>query len=1058
MKIADFSVERPVTISMIMVVLILLGSIALPLLRVDLYPTLSIPVAVVTTTWNGASPEEMEQQVSKPIEAAMATVQGVSEVDSSSRQGGSLVVVHFNYGVNLDQAMLNMRDKLDRVRKALPDGADTPQVMRLDPNSMPILSIAMSGPMDPVELQRLASDVVEPRLSRVNGVASATVSGGRQRQIQVVLGPAKMQAYGISINQVLQAIQGDNTSADAGVVDQGTRRVTVRVIGDFQSVQDLGDVPIHLSGSPSGAAGPGSAGDVPGVPVLHLRDIADIQDTFAEVTQSARLNGQQSVSIDVYKVSDGNTVQVSDNVRKELDTLQKLLPPTVKLSVISDQATFIKQSIDTVVNHTLLGALFSVVVLYLFLRRVRTTLVIAVVIPISVISTFSLLYFSGQTINVITLGGLALGLGSLVDFAVVVLESIFRHRSEGAGPKEAAKVGTAEVGTAVMASALSQIAVFLPIAFTQGLAQQLFGPLALTVSFSHIAALFGALTLVPMLAARWIPEMNEEEELRRAARWNPVAAFGRGIQTLNRGYGHLLRWALGHRKTVIAATLALFVASVAMVPLIGFELTPTVDNGQFRVSIETGTGTNLQTTDRVATQVETVLHRIPEVDRVFTQLGGGGQMGFGAAASTDRANLQVELKPLAERHRSTEQVMEQLRQEVSRIPGARITVSAGAGPQIGAGGAPIQVQISGPDVAVLQQLSDEVQKALSAVPGLRNIQSSLDRQVPQFQILVDRQRAAQYGLSVGSIVSAVRTASAGSVATQYRAADASIDVLVKYPDSFTRQYSNLSQIMIAAPTGGQVALGDVAKIVPGVGPATITRVNQNRTVTVSAELFNVPLGNAQQAVRAKLQELPLPDGYTVQLGGQANDLNDSFRSLGLAMPLAIVFVYMVMASQFESLFSPFIIMFSLPPTFIGAALGLVVTHRALSIDALTGMIMVIGIVVNNAIVLVDYINQLRKRGLARNDAIEQAGPIRLRPILMTTATTVLAMLPLVIGYGEGAEAQAPMATVVAFGLTVSTLVTLVLVPVVYTLFDDFGHWIRRRLGRVFGRRSREAEA
>ncbi|MBX6396036.1 MAG: efflux RND transporter permease subunit, partial [Alicyclobacillaceae bacterium] len=724
-----------------------------------------------------------------------------------------------------------------------------------------------------------------------------------------------------------------------------------------------------------GAGGAGASGSTAPA-VLYLKDIADIQDTFAEVTQTARLNNQPSVSIDVYKVSDGNTVQVSNNVRQELQTLQKQLPPSVKLTVISDQAEFIKQAINTVVDHTLTGAVFSILVLYLFLRKVRTTLIIGVVIPISVISTFSLMYFSNQTINIVTLGGLALGLGSLVDFAVVVLESIFRYRNQGLDPKEAAKQGTAEVGTAVVASALAQIVVFAPIAFTQGLAQQLFSPLALTVSFSHLAALFGALTLVPMLASRWMPRTDEEAELREASRWNPVAAFGRGLAALNRGYGRLLRWALGHRKTVIAVTILMFAASVALVPLIGFELTPNVDEGQFQVSIQMATGTNLDTTNQVATRVEQIVREIPEVETIFTQVGGGGAAGFLGTSTADRASIQVHLKPLKERTRSTDAIVEQVRQKVALIPGARINVSAGGGQQVGSGGAPIQVRISGSDTKVLQQLSDMVEKAVAEVPGVRNVQSSLDRQIPQFQVEVDRQRASQYGLSVGTIVSAIRTATAGSVATQYHATDASIDVVVKYPDSFTRQYENLQRLTIATQTGAQVPLADVATIKPGVGPAMISRVNQTRTITVSADLFNVSQGNAQQAVQAKLAELPVPDGYTVELGGQANDLNESFKSLGLAMPMAIILIYMVMASQFESLFSPFIIMFSLPPTFIGAALGLVLTHRSLSINALTGMIMLLGIVVNNAIVLVDYTNQLRKRGLSRNEAILQAGPVR----------------------------------------------------------------------------------
>jgi hydrophobic/amphiphilic exporter-1 (mainly G- bacteria), HAE1 family len=554
-----------------------------------------------------------------------------------------------------------------------------------------------------------------------------------------------------------------------------------------------------------------------------------------------------------------------------------------------------------------------------------------------------------------------------------------------------------------------------------------------------------------MLASKWMPQVQDDEEHVTGGRFNPLAAFQRGLIRLNRAYGRVLRWALGHRKTVIVATIAMFAGSVALVPLIGFELAPNVDQGHFKVSIQMANGTRLDETNQVTTKVENVIRQMPEVTTVFTQVGGAGGGPFGTA-STDKANIQVNLKPLAERSRSTDQVVEEVRKKVANIPGARIRVSAsstgfGSG---GSGGSPIEVQISGDDEKVLQKLSDEVEQVVESVQGTRNVQSSLDKQVPQYQVNVDRQLAAQYGLSVGQIVSAIRSAYQGAVATQFHAVDSSIDVIVEYPETFSRQIENLSSVTIAAQNGGQVALSDVASIVPSVGPAQISRTNQTRTITVSADLFNVNQGMAQNEVAAKIAQIPVPDGYTIGLGGSRNDLNDSFKSLGLAMPLAIVLVYMVMASQFESLFSPFIIMFSMPPTFIGAAIGLVLTHRALSISALTGMIMLIGIVVNNAIVLVDYTNQLRKKGMERNEALLAAGPVRLRPILMTTATTVLAMLPLVIGFGEGGEAQAPMATVVAFGLTFSTLVTLVLIPVVYTLFDDFGNFIRR----IFRRKNR----
>lgn len=1030
MKIANFSIERPVTISMIMVVLILLGGISIPLLKVDLYPNLSIPVAVVSTTWSGSTPDEIEQQITKPIESAMATVTGVTEVDSNSMQGSSRVIVRFNYGQDLDQATLSMRDKLDRIRRKLPTDADQPIVTKVDPNSSPIMTISLAGSLDSVELKRLATDVAQPALSTVNGVASVSITGGKDREIDVLLDPNKMQSYGLSTSMVTQALGKDNTTADGGALNQGKKQLALHINGQFSNPNDVGNVPIKL---PTGG-------------VIYVRDIAKVDDTFAKDTQLSRTNGVPSVSLDILKSPDGNTVQISGDIKKEITKLEASLPKAVQLTIVSDQARFIQSAINTVIDHTLVGAVLSVVILYLFLQKMRTTLIIGIVIPISILSTFSLMYFTNQTINTVTLGGLALGMGSLVDFAVVVIESIFRYSSQGYTSKEAAKIGTAEVGAAVMASALSQICVFAPVAFTQGMATQLFGPLALVVTFSHIAALFGAVTLVPMLSSKMLKGASEHDR----SKIKLIALFAVLMDKLNYIYGRVLKWALYHRKTVIITTIVMFAGSVGLVPLLGFELTPSSDQGMFKANIRMATNTNLETTNQVVAQVEKAIQEEPEVTTVFTQVGTAGGGAF-ASLATDRGSIAGTLKPLAERTRSVDQVVEDIRKKVANIPGAKIQVSATSPTMsFGRGGSGVDIDISGQDTKVLQKLAQEVQDAVSTIPGVRNLQSSLDNQVPQYQVDVDRSRAAQYGLSVSEIVSQIRDAYQGAVATQYQSLDSSINVIVKYPESFSSVIENLDRVKISTTSGAQIALTDVAKISPAVGPAQISRKNQIRQITISGDLFNVNVGNAQQQIKNVISQLAVPDGYTISQGGQATDMSQAFASLGLVMPLAIILVYMVMASQFESLFSPFIIMFSLPPTFVGAALGLVVTHRSLSVNAIIGIIMLMGIVTNNAIVLVDYTNQLIKKGLKRNDAILQAGPVRLRPILMTTSVTVLAMLPLVLGFGEGAEAQAPMATVVSFGLVFSTMVTLILIPVVFTLFDDFRN--------KFGKKSKKIQA
>ncbi|MEC0229232.1 efflux RND transporter permease subunit [Paenibacillus alba] len=1036
MKLANFSVHRPVTILMIMIALVIVGSIAVPLLPVDLYPNLEIPSATVSVSWSGASPGQIEQQITKPIENAMATVTGVTSISSNSRTGSSNVTLQFNYGTNIDQATLTMRDKLDRVRRQLPSDADAPVVSRVDPNSTPIMTLALYGKTDLVTLRDIADNIVSPDVQRSDGVASVGVTGGRVRQIQILVEPSRLQQYNISFSTLVSALGNDNSSTDAGLVNKGSQLVPLHIDGDFKSIADIGKVQVQL--------GRGQT--------IALSELGKIIDTYQDVTLEARKDGEASVSLSVLKQSDGNTVSVSSNIQQSLQEIQSKLPEGMHIAVLNDSAKFIRDSLRTVVEHTLLGGVFSVIILLFFLRSVRATLIIGVVIPISIISTFSMMYFSHQTINTITLGGLALGLGSLVDFAVVVLESIFRKRHEGLSPEEAAKVGTAEVGTAVMASALAQIAVFAPTAFISGLVKQFFWPMALVVCFSHIAAWFAAVTLVPMLAAK-ILRKKVDEELPAGRSFNPLIWFGRGMERVTGVYGRLLKWSMLHRWVIISITVILFAGSVYSVRFVGSELTPKTDQGQVNLNINLPQGTDFAVTNQVATTLETRLKDVPEIDSVFTSVGSAGGGAFQSSA-TNTGSIQIRLKPLSERKKTTDQVAEQIRTLTTGFAGAQIGVSVPAGvrlPGIGGGGnfggGDIQVNLSGPDLAVLQKLGDLVAQEITSVDGTRNVQNTLDRSIPQFNLTIDRDAAAHYGVSLRDVMSALRTAYQGSVATQFKTASSQISVLVKYPNDFTNKLENFNNVTINTAGGTVVPVSLIAKVEPGTGPAQIRRQDQNRVATVQASVFGASVGEVSALVKQKIDAIQPPDGYQVTLGGQQTSQNDSFKSLYLVLLLSIALVYMVMASQFESLYGPFIIMFSLPPTFVGAILGLLVTHRTINMNSIIGMIMLIGIVVNNAIVLIDYTNQLRAKGMPLFDALLEAGKIRLRPILMTTATTVLAMLPLVIGFGDGAETQASMATVVAFGLTLSTLITLVLVPVVYTLLDGWKDGIARRFKR-----------
>ncbi|SFL34146.1 hydrophobic/amphiphilic exporter-1, HAE1 family [Paenibacillus sp. 1_12] len=1033
MNLANFSVNRPVTITMMMIAMIIIGSIAAPLLPVDLYPNMDIPTATVSVNWAGASPGQVETQVTKRVEASMATIANVQSVTSSSRTGGSTVTVQFNFGTDISDATLTMRDRLDRVRRQLPTDADAPVVSRSDPNSQPILSLALYGnSVDLVTLRDLADNIVSPAVQRADGVASVGVTGGRVRQIQLLLDQNKLTQYGLTFSQVTSALSNDNQSTDVGFVYKGDQLVPLSIAGEFKSVSEIEKVRVTLGRGQS----------------IALGELGKIIDTYQDVTFDSRRDGEQSVGLSVLKQSDGNTVAVAKNIRKSMEELQSKLPPGVKLGILNDSSKFISNSINTVIEHTLLGAIFSIIILMLFLNSVRATLIIGVVIPISIISTFSMMYFSHQTINTITLGGLALGLGSLVDFAVVVLESIYRKKAEGLSPVEAAKQGTAEVGTAVLASALAQIAVFAPTVFISGIIKNFFAPMALTVSFSHIAALIAAITLVPMLAAKLLKK-NHDEELPEGRSYNPAVWFGRGMNRFTNGYTRVLRWSLGHRLIIVLITVSMLGGSVYLAKFVGSELTPKTDEGQLFVNISLAQGTKFEITNALASKVESLIKDIPDIESIFTNVGSAGGGAF-QSASTNSANISVTLKPLAERKLKTEQIVEQIRNLTNGNAGAQISVNARSSIRLpgigGGGGADIQVNLNGADMAVLSKLGDMVAEELRAIPTLRNVQNTLERTIPAYEMTIDREAATYYGISSREVMTSLRTAYQGSVATNFKTGDTQISVLVKYPTEFTNNLENLNQIVLTTSTGTQIPLSAIAKVVPGSGPSQIRHINQQRLTTVQAFVTGAPVGDVAKVVQERLDTIQPPDGYAISLGSQA-DSNSTFSSLYMMLLLSIVLVYMVMAAQFESLYGPFIIMFSLPPTFIGAILGLYLTNRTINMNSVMGMIMLIGVVVNNAIVLVDYTNQLRKRGYTLYDALIEAARVRLRPILMTTATTVLAMLPLVIGFGEGAESQASMATVVAFGLTISTMVTLLLVPVVYTLMDGMMDFFRSKWKR-----------
>ncbi|RIV19573.1 efflux RND transporter permease subunit [Alicyclobacillaceae bacterium I2511] len=1025
MKITDISIRRPVTITMVMVTILVVGLFALVQLPLELFPSLNLPVASVSVSWSGASPSEVEQQITNPIEQALQSLSGVSEIDSTSSQNVSQVIVQFNYGTDINQEVNQMRSIVNRVQPELPSDASAPVVQQFNPTNKAIMTLSLSGSQSLSGLTELANNVISPAISRLNGVGSVTVVGGLTSQVNVVVSPNQLNFYHLSITQVVQALQDNNVSTDAGLVNKGSLQIPLHIQGQYTDVNQIDKVPVPL---PTG-------GSIP------LSDVAAVTNGYATQSLISSLNGQPAVSFNVVQATNANTVQVSQEVRQGIRGLSSQLPTGVKLQILSDSADTIQGTIQTVATHTLLGFVFGVLIMLLILRSIRTTVVIAVAIPIAVMATFMLMYLGGISINSMTLGSLAVGLGSLVDFSIVVLESIFRARQRGLSALAAASEGTREVGLAVVVAAMAQISVFAPAIFTPGIAGQFFRPIALTVSFSHIAALFVAVTLTPMLASRMLRGSRFERVETIPGRdapfraWAPFDWFGRGMFELNRFYRTILTWALRRRATVVVVFSLMLIASFALVPYIGFQLIPSINNNQINIGLTLANGTNLVTTTQTANRVaELAKEHMPDVQSVFMQVGSTSSTSFGA---TNQASLTVTLGPSV--HTSMIQLSHEFSHYVADIPGAQVNVSpstASEGPV--SGGETVDIQ--GPDMQTLSLLAGQVTQIMEQTPGLEYVNNTLVTGTPEYELTVHQEALSQYGMTAQQVETALRDAFQGANASTFYQANTQSNIVVQFPTSFSQNIENLSQVMIPTNQGNLVPLSNLVTLSATQGPPSVDHTNGVRTIGVVADIYSGSQGQIQRQLQQKISHLRVPQGYSINFGQQGSFIGSAFLDLGIALAFSILLIYMVMAGLFESFLTPFVIMFSLPPTFIGGALGLFLTHRSLDLDSMIGIIMVIGLVANNAIVLVDYTNQLRRDGRSLTEALVTAGPIRLRPILMSTLTTVLAMLPLVLGFGEGANTLAAMATVIAFGLLFSTMVTLLLVPVMYVIFDN---WIER---------------
>lgn len=1023
MKLSKVSIQRPVTTVMVVFIVILLGIVSMGKLPVDLLPSIEYPYALVMTSYNGAGPQEIESLITKPLESVVGTVSNVKNITSTSSNGSSMIFVEFNDGTDMDVATLNMREKIDLIKGMLPEDADDPMVMEVSPDMMATMQIGISGSDDLVKLKQIVEDEITSKIERVEGVASVNISGGKEKEIRITLLPDKLKGYNITPSTVAQSIAAENLNLPVGEVKQGTSSLTVRALGEFSSIEEIRNLPITTAGG-----------------VIYLRDIAEVEEVFKEMTSYAYINGKPSISLSVQKQSTANTVQVSKAVNKALDRLRAELKD-IEITMIYDTAEFINLSINNVASTAISGGILAVFILFIFLRNIRSTFIVGTAIPVSIVATFALMYFSGLTLNMVSLGGLALGIGMLVDNAIVVLENIYRHRENGEGRKDAADKGTTEVGMAVLASTLTTIAVFLPIVFVEGITAKLFKEMALTITYSLTASLVVAVTLVPMMASKILKVEKVDEIKRRKITTKIFDAWSAVLDSIDKVYRRVLNWTLHHRLKASLITIGVFIAtlSIPVLGLVGMEFFPASDEGSFTIDVTLPKGTVIEETFEVVQQVEAKLEGIKEVQEVFVTIGGGGMLSSGT--SSNSASLTVDIGSVKERERSVDEVADEVRVLVSDIPGAEFSVSGSSSMTV-TGGSPISIEIAGDDLEKLKQIANDVVDIVESVEGTREVTSSFEDGIPEAQITINRQKASMYGLNMATISNTLKTAVQGSVATRFKVDGTEIDVRMVYDTSRSEYLKDIKNIAVTSPMGVNVPLSEVADISISESPTSIYRENQKRVVTVSSALFGVDMSTAQTAIDQRLKEYPMPDGYTYKFSGEVEQMMESFSSLGLALLLAILLVYMVLAAQFESFLHPFTIMFSVPLALTGAILGLFVTGRTLSMPSFIGLIMLVGIVVNNAIVLIDYIIQLRKRGYDRTEAILEAGPTRLRPILMTTLTTVLGMLPMALGIGEGAETMAPLATAVIGGLSLSTILTLVVIPLNYTLFDDISRKLR----------------
>jgi len=1054
MGLPEFSTRKPVTTIMIFLGVMLFGVISLMKLPQELFPPITYPQLTVFTGYANAAPEEIETLLTKPVEEAVGTVSGLKSVKSISREGISLVVAEFDWDQNMDFASLRIREKVDLIKARLPRDATEPLVVPFNPFELPIMTISVTGNRNPAQLRQIAVDTIKEELEKIDGVASASVEGGLEREILVEVDQGKLKTYGVSILDVSDAITNANLNYPAGTIKESFYEYLIRTLGEFKEVREIEEVVVDNK----------SYEDQRSLPfekklkkreiskeanLVLVRNVANVIDTFKERSSFSRYNSKENVSISIQKQAQTNTVQVINSIRGSFERVRKILPPDIRLEVTYDQSVFIRDAINGVRDAALQGGVLAFLVLLVFLRSFKSSAIVTLSIPISILIVFTFMYFGGLSINMMSLGGLALGVGMLVDNAIVVIENIFRHREQGKAAKVAASEGAEEVSNAIVASTLTTIAVFLPMIFVVGVAGQLFKELAFTVTFSLIGSLWVALTLIPLLSCKL---GNVKGEVSKGG---PSFAGGEIWKKILVKYEDLLRKFLRHKGIWLVVVLVIFIASLFIVNLLAKELMPRTDQGQFVIKVDMPVGTKVSETNKTVLKMEKKILADPDVKSLSSVVGstsGESAKDIVKRMGSHQAQLITNLEE--KRKKKTIDVVQELQEKFRKdkgLRGARTEfvlqqgIISGA---FGGSGKPITIEIKGEKLEMMESIAHKLKKGLEKIDGTFDVEDDVPEPSPEVRIHVDKEKASIYNISVVDLARIAQMVLRGYIPSQFKEKGHEIDIRVRLREQDRDSYGKLYRIRINSPGGGMIPLGTMAAFEKGRGPSEIQRMGQERTITVGANVIGRKSSDVITDVEKMLKNMKFETGYMVKLAGESEEMKRSFNSLRFALVLSIVMVYMIMAAQFESLTQPLIILFTVPLSLIGVLVALLTTHTSISVVALLGVIMLGGIVVNNGIVLIDYTNLLMRRGKSVMDAVVEASLARLRPIIMTALTTVLGLLPMALAIGRGAELRAPMAISVMGGLITATFFTLIVIPSIFILESE----IRGKIIRFFTRK------